>query len=357
LTGSEDIKRIGFSLIRVYRFQTQREGVATDNVLLSQLKWPIEYMFIGLRPTYNISSANTNQWRDWHNMALLTDNVVPLSAQSYAQVVIDDTVAWNAGTGKTKQAFSQVESDRVTWPSTTTTIDTLRLQAHGINIYQEYNYRFYNEYQPYIYGGVNIITPEDRGACMMNFCLYPGTYQPSGHINVSRAREFYLQFVSSYCGSSTQCDLLVLKLVQKSMYKIHISICVTITIDHHCVNNHTYARFPNCGEVLKHSLLKRQVNGLDDSKNVNDFSSRTFVLRRGLPNPYHTKRLILERRRRNEIMDHPQPSYYRAIYNDAVQRLNANRCNSIMLHLRYSLALCESNRDQPWRSPLTSYSF
>ena len=29
---------------------------------------------------------------------------------------------------------------------------------------------------------------------MVNFCLYPHSYQPSGHINVSRAREFYLDY-------------------------------------------------------------------------------------------------------------------------------------------------------------------
>ena len=29
---------------------------------------------------------------------------------------------------------------------------------------------------------------------MITFCLYPGTYQPSGHINVSRAREFYIDY-------------------------------------------------------------------------------------------------------------------------------------------------------------------
>jgi hypothetical protein len=35
------------------------------------------------------------------------------------------------------------------------------------------------------------------------FCLYPGTYQPSGHINVSRAREFYLKFTSSFFSGSS----------------------------------------------------------------------------------------------------------------------------------------------------------
>lgn len=197
-------------MIRVYRFQTQREAVATDNVLLSQLKWPIEFMFVALRPAINISSANTNQYRDWHRFTLLTDQSVDVAAKGYAQVVIDDTVAWNAGTGKTKTAFSQVTGDHITFANSTETIDNLQLQAHGINIYQQYKSAFFRDYQSFTFGGVNIVTPEDRGALMMNFCLYPGTYQPSGHINVSRAREFYLQFVSSYCGTATQCDLLVL---------------------------------------------------------------------------------------------------------------------------------------------------
>jgi hypothetical protein len=204
------IKRIGFSLIRVYRFQSNREAVATDNVLLSQLKWPIETMFIGLRPVQNISSSNIFQWRDWHNLNLLTEQIIQQSATATAEVVIDDTVPFNAGTGKTKVANSSQAFNHINYPQPTQVIQTLQLQAHGINIYQQYAFNFYRDYQSYIYGGVNIITPQDTGAMMMNFCLYPGTYQPSGHINVSRAREFYLQFTSTYCGSGTQCDLLVL---------------------------------------------------------------------------------------------------------------------------------------------------
>ena len=50
------------------------------------------------------------------------------------------------------------------------------------------------------------MTPEDEGAVMINFCLYPGTYQPSAHINVSRAREFYFNFTSAYVGVTDSQD-------------------------------------------------------------------------------------------------------------------------------------------------------
>jgi hypothetical protein len=204
------IKRIGFSLIRVHRFQSNRVAVSTDNLLLSQLKWPIEYMFVGLRPAVNVSSSNTNQYRDWHRLTLLTDNVIDLSSKSHGTSVMDDTVAFNAGTGKTKTFSSQETGERITYPVSTDTIDTLQLQAHGINIFSTYKTQFFRDYMSYTFGSTNIMTPEDPGALFLNFCLYPGTYQPSGHINVSRAREFYLQYVSSYVTSSTPADLLTL---------------------------------------------------------------------------------------------------------------------------------------------------
>lgn len=143
-------------------------------------------------------------------MTLLTDNLIDVSAKSGHKVLIDDTVAWNEGLGKTKSAFSQETVERLKFPSFTETIDTLQLQAHGINIFSTFKAQFFRDYMSYTFGGANIITPEDQGALMLNFCLYPGTYQPSGHINVSRAREFYLQYASSYCTASTPCDLLVL---------------------------------------------------------------------------------------------------------------------------------------------------
>ena len=203
------IKRIGFSLIRVHRYQSNREAVSTDNVLLSQLKWPIETMFLGLRPAVNVASSNPNQYRDWHHLTLLTDSVVQESASSKQNLAADNTAAINAANNLVTLT-SQVQTSQINVPLATETVDSLQLQAHGINIFQQFKAQFFRDYLSYTFGGANLNTPDDQGAYMMNFCLYPGTYQPSGHINVSRAREFYLQFVSSYVSSSTPADLLVL---------------------------------------------------------------------------------------------------------------------------------------------------
>lgn len=210
MEGAKNIKRIGFSLIRVYRSQIARQSSASENVLLSQLKWPTEYMFVGLRPVYNVSASNPNQYRDWHRMTLLTDNIIDVPSRAEVKMTIDDTVAFNSTTGKIKSAGSYQTAERVVFPSFTKTIDTLQLQAQGINLFQTFKSQFFTDYMPYTFGGQNIVTPEDQGVHLLNFCLYPGTYQPSGHVNVSRAREFYLQYVSSYCSSTNPCDLIVL---------------------------------------------------------------------------------------------------------------------------------------------------
>lgn len=89
------------------------------------------------------------------------------------------------------------------------TIDWVTIKAHGIPIYNQFPAKFYNAYLPYNYGGPNVRTPEDCGALMITFCLYPGTYQPSGHINVSRAREFYIEFATTSAIDSLNAGTLI----------------------------------------------------------------------------------------------------------------------------------------------------
>lgn len=194
------IKRIGFSLIRVYRQHRVRSNSDShDERLLSQLKWPIEYMFVGLRPTWNVNSANPQQWRDWHRMAKVND------------IVRDDYDISEVGEGTGILPTSITRVGQVvpdTWVKELKTVDSLTLTAHGINIHDTFPDVFFNAYNPFNYGGPAIVTPTDEGALMINFALYPKSYQPSGHLNVSRAREFFLHWNTRYVGSTTPADLL-----------------------------------------------------------------------------------------------------------------------------------------------------
>lgn len=216
------IKRIGFSLIRVYRFQKNTQNTNQAEQLMSQLKWPIETIFMGMRPKFNtkspvysglnVTSGNENEWRDWHRLTRLVDRSCYTIAAADALLPTGNgdptllTIAANFTTVDTSKSRSLKLVEKLTYPQSIKTIDTLKVVAHGINIYQDIDVEFFSDYEPYIYGGYNIVTPDDEGAVMINFCLYPGTYQPSGHINISRAREFYINYTSSFVGSNDSND-------------------------------------------------------------------------------------------------------------------------------------------------------
>jgi hypothetical protein len=89
------------------------------------------------------------------------------------------------------------------------TVNTLSLTSHGIVIYDNFADTFYNAYAPFHYGGAALVTPSDPGALFVNMSLYPRGYQPSGHLNISRARETYLGWNSTYISPTSAAELLV----------------------------------------------------------------------------------------------------------------------------------------------------
>ncbi len=193
------IARIGFTLIRVHRRQITNVNKSSDNILLQQLKWPVETMYVGVRPTANttsnttlstvgsqVSSIDANM-SDWHKFGVVTTTSVLAADAAFV-------------TGAAAGYVLSTQDGHVT---------RLSVTAHGVPLYNNIPAKFFNSYIPYQYGGWNISTPEDPGLYMIAFNLYPGTYQPSGHINLSRAREFYIQYDSTYITSSFTAELVV----------------------------------------------------------------------------------------------------------------------------------------------------
>ncbi|MCK4967704.1 MAG: hypothetical protein KAS12_01500 [Candidatus Aenigmarchaeota archaeon] len=181
------IERVGFNLIRVNRYQKMTVNVQSDEQLLNNLKYPIEYLMVGLRPT-----LNQNDPEMWHRFIYATTDTTDVT--SYSNVIADPTDI--TATAASHTSSSVVE--RLTYRHTQKTVDKISITVSGIHLYEEISGTFFNSYVPHMFGGHNVKAPrEDEGALFVNFCLYPKTYQPSGHINVSRAREFYLKYWSS----------------------------------------------------------------------------------------------------------------------------------------------------------------
>jgi Large eukaryotic DNA virus major capsid protein len=197
------IKRIGFSLIRVYRIQRTTVKNTDNQILLHHLKWPIEYMYVGAQPSFNtkdvqtsagvVTGGNVNVWRDWHRMT------------RQAEATMDEAVV--ATTAISGSSRAPVMPTKYYLP--VSTVDSLSLVSHGIPIYNAYSDMFFTAYAPYHYGEQQVVTPEDTGAFFINMSLFPRTYQPSGHLNISRVRETYINFKSSYCSASTTVVVIV----------------------------------------------------------------------------------------------------------------------------------------------------
>lgn len=199
------IKRIGFSLIRVHREQsTSITSSGRSETLLSSLKWPIEYMFAALRPNFNTNtSQNVHSWRDWHRFSReLPAFPEGILSGNYSESL--PTVGGNPSSNTVTTFIAPKSIQRSQYFISSNTINQLSLVSHGINIYDIANSSFYNSYLPYRYQDCcNTSSLENEPSLMfINFALFPGTYQPSGHLNISRARETYIVLDSTHTNVS-----------------------------------------------------------------------------------------------------------------------------------------------------------
>lgn len=285
------IKRIGFTLIRVHRRQSNDSQGGSESVLLQNLKWPIEALFVGMRvkdyhnpPNADVGRQHLDKWHkfctvthearttqgwkvnkasinEFADVAALVPGVTSatfsataagssptltlVGASAVGVLAVGDVLSFSStvggvATGNTvgPLTVASLSADGLTVtfvedsatvpnyadvsavdtvPAATLAFDlvvashsaselgyhvevcspnitNITIKAHGIAIYKDFPTGFFNAYIPYNYGGHNIRAPRDIGAFLITFCLYPGTYQPSGHINISRAREFYIDY-------------------------------------------------------------------------------------------------------------------------------------------------------------------
>lgn len=185
------IKRVGFTMIRVHLNQNTIVDTETNSILMNKLKWPIETIFAGLRPNTNDLSL-----QNWHSFSTITTHSKTMPV-AYPSVV----------PGVPSLGFSDA-----TWTSCESTFDKFGVTAHDIPLYDQFPSSFYNGYLPWIRGPCQIKTPDDCGALMIPFNLYPGMYQPSGHVNISRAREMYFNFTCQSINQSNRATLVVMAL-------------------------------------------------------------------------------------------------------------------------------------------------
>lgn len=266
------IKHVGFTLIRVHVTHRVVLTQGNNNILMSELKWPVETLYVAFKPQSNLALS-----QNWHTSASLelksvktpvairdkTTNILGTVTSATASTAVLQSSGVNplsaainfyngfmfiitGGTGfsatndelnrhtvtsynNTTKTISVAAWNTVKPDSTTTyemyecvvavnfaqyykevpSIDTIKITAEDIPVYHETAESFYNSYLPYRFGKTSN-TPSDRGWYMVNFNFLPGDHQPSGHINISRARAFYIAYTSKFINNTNQVELLVL---------------------------------------------------------------------------------------------------------------------------------------------------
>ena len=172
------IKRVGFSLIRLHKEESKQITTPVGRILLDQFKFPVETVYCGVIP-----DVNNNTMDDWNNYHLTNNVKIP-----YPVAIPNPGIpppAYILG-------FTQAE-----YKQQIPVIDQLSVESVGVELWRVTPEKFFNSYIPYTYGGFNIASPEDKGMYMIPFNLYPGSYQPSGYISLSKTREFYVNYSSS----------------------------------------------------------------------------------------------------------------------------------------------------------------
>lgn len=186
--------RVGFSLIRVHRRQHKMLNMSSASVLMDQLKYPAEYLYVGFRDRVNLKDFD-----HWHLFgrarkrdkatALLTPGAIYNSTVDACQLVC-------------RSAKETGSLDPIA--------EEFKLTAHGIDLYPNLPSSFFNAYLPQRYfGGTTVVSSLDSSAYLATFCLYPGQFNPSGYYNLSAGRELYLSYHADTVDTESSAELVV----------------------------------------------------------------------------------------------------------------------------------------------------
>lgn len=176
------------SLIRVRKSHRATLAHPSGNILLSQLKYPIEMLNVSFAPLENAAS-----FTKWPIMVSETALEVPVP------FFVSDPNCGN---------YQKLVSRTSFVPIYTPTISRMGILAHGNIIYPLMGEKFYNSYFPVAVADLES-QRNAHGYYTIMFSEHAAKYNPNGHINNSTARELYLQYESNYISDRNRVELYV----------------------------------------------------------------------------------------------------------------------------------------------------
>ncbi len=176
----ELFKKPGMVLVRKQLYQKMITETSSMSVLLNDVHFPTESLYVAFSPT-----ANDTKSQSWYKNKIITSVVKTTPIVNPALNVLAGSMVYDR------------ETDVVT---------KIGLKTNGdIKIYDKQTPEFYENYIPH-----RFLSTSPSGWYSFIFNLYPGQYDPSGHINFSIAREIRLEYDSTAISHSnpTYCTVI-----------------------------------------------------------------------------------------------------------------------------------------------------
>jgi hypothetical protein len=179
--------RPSLSLIRVHKQQDVILNAESKSLLINQLKFPLEYMYVGVQPLSNDSSFDT--W-PYYSERVLEEVSLPATIINPATWPVLQLVS------RTGTFYDQVSC-----------LNSLAIVAHTTNLYKDIPLDLFNKYTSWFYDDVYV--SGDIGAYFIPFSLKIDQFQPSGYVQLSKIREFRLDYTGNNINRNNRCQMFV----------------------------------------------------------------------------------------------------------------------------------------------------
>jgi len=180
------------SLIRVHKKQViQTLNHSVDQVLLDKMKFPAEYVIV--RAKSKALDADPDRWY--------------MSGAAAPQQLFMVSGRYN-----TVQALNELVIGSTSTSEVVPLINTLSVKAKGVEIYNSFNADFYSTYLPIRYSSAAFVgggVGYDKNIHLINFCLTPGEYQPSGYFNLATGHEMYIEYTLNDGANVADTELII----------------------------------------------------------------------------------------------------------------------------------------------------
>lgn len=164
------------NLIRIHKKIISPVKNQVDNILLDRFKFPTEYMTVRVK-----SKSLANDPDRWY----LSGGLGDLPTQ-----MVRAACFYTSANGNNLVAYNGVDVNRVI-----PVIKSLSVRAKGIELYSSEAADFYSKYLPSRYGDyTKNRTDCDQNISLINFCLKPGEFDPSGYFNLAAGHEMNLDY-------------------------------------------------------------------------------------------------------------------------------------------------------------------